>query len=139
MNYSNPFDNTDFSSYDADTFGNSIRERRKELGLSLRYVAKKIGISPLDLGDIERCHKPAPSIVASGVDFISILVQELNLTESQKDVLEKMAQYSRLGRIKSVEKFITENPLALEFILKAMEKNLTDEQWRCLIGNVNEI
>ncbi len=38
-------------------FGEYVRERRQELGLSLRDVASKLGISYVYLGEVERSAK----------------------------------------------------------------------------------
>lgn len=57
----NPFDNNDISTYTVETFGKSVRQRRKQLNLSGRELAKRIGVSPIYLSDIERSIRPVPA------------------------------------------------------------------------------
>ena len=73
MNYLNPFDNNDISSYTVNSFGESVRQRREELDISVRKMAKRLGMSAMYLSDIERGKRPAPSGNISGKDYMSIL------------------------------------------------------------------
>jgi transcriptional regulator with XRE-family HTH domain len=43
------------------TFGSEVRKLRLLLGMSLRHLARRVGISPVYLSDIENNRKPAPS------------------------------------------------------------------------------
>ncbi len=43
------------------TFGAEVRKLRLLAGMSLRYLARRVGISPVYLSDIENNRKPAPS------------------------------------------------------------------------------
>ena len=125
----NPFDNNEMSSYNIKTFGKSVRERRKQLGLSCRELARRIDISPVYLSYIENGKRPAPYGLNSGKDYMSILAKELGLTESQEAVFNSMAKISHLDSTDFIEKYFCDNPSSFKFILKAIEEDMTNEDW----------
>lgn len=129
MKYANPFDNTKLASYTVKTFGESVRQRREQLGMSVREMAKRVGMSPIYLSDIERGTRPAPSGINSGKDFMSILEKELCLTDSQKSVYTLMAELSRLSKKNLLDEYFINNPYALKFVLKAIQNDLNDAEW----------
>lgn len=126
---SNPFDNGEIANYTSKTFGDSVRQRREQLNISLREMAKRVGISQVYLSDIERGNRPAPSGKNSGMDYMSILAKELDLTDSQKLAYTLMAKFSHLNSMDSMDNYFINNPNSLKFFLKAIETNLTDSQW----------
>lgn len=132
MNYLNPFDNNDISSYTVNSFGESVRQRREELDISVRKMAKRLGMSAMYLSDIERGKRPAPSGNISGKDYMSILENELNLTDSQKEVFRLMAEISHLSTINLIDNYFSNNPSALKFFLNAIQKEMSNEKWEKL-------
>ena len=132
MDYLNPFDNTKVESYTSKTFGLSVRKRREQLNISLRQMAKKIGMSPIYLSDIERGNRPAPTGIISGIDYMSNLEKEMCLTDSQKKVYTLMAQISHLSATNLVNNYLINNLSSLKFLLKAIEKNLANAEWENL-------
>lgn len=136
MDYHNPFDNQDVTSYTVKTFGDSVRQRRKQLDISLRKMARKIGMTPVYLSEIERGNRPAPTGIVSGIDYMSILAKELYLTDSQKKTYKIMAQVSHMRKIKLMDNYFINNPSALKFAMRAMEENWTNEQWEKLYDSI---
>lgn len=125
----NPFDNKEISTYTVKTFGESVRKRRIQLDISVREMAKRLGMSPVYLSDIERGNRPAPSGIISGMDYMSILAKELALTDSQKLAYTLMANFSHLKPMNSMDNYFINNPNSLKFFLKAIENNLTNAKW----------
>lgn len=129
MNYANPFDNQDVTSYTCKTFGDCVRKRREQLNISLREMAKQLNMSPVYLSDIERGNRPAPSGCNAGIDYMSKLIDALNLNSSQQTNFAIMAYMSRMSNIKFMDNYFINNPNALKFFLKAMEYDWNNEQW----------
>ena len=125
----NPFDNKKISTYTIKTFGESVRKRRIQLDISVREMAKRLGMSPVYLSDIERGNRPAPSGIVSGIDYMSKLAKELDLTDSQKLTYTLMANFSHLNPMNSIDNYFINNPNALKFFLQAIENNLTNAEW----------
>ena len=132
MNYSNPFDNNDISSYTTHSFGEGVRQRREELNISVREMARRLGMSAIYLSEIERGLKPAPSGIISGKDYMSILVKELRLTDSQKEVFILMAEISHLSTKNLIDNYFINNPSALKFLLNDFKKEMPNEKWEKL-------
>ncbi len=132
MNYSNPFDNNDISSYTVLSFGESVRKRREELDISVREMARRLGMSAIYLSEIERGLRTAPSGIISGKDYMSILAKELCLTDSQKEVFKLMAEISHLSTVNLVDNYFINNPSALKFFLNAIQKEMPNEKWEKL-------
>lgn len=130
MKYSNPFDNKEIASYTVDTFGESVRQRREQLGIPVREMARRVGMSPVYLSDIERGNRPAPSGSTSRMDYMSILAKELCLTDSQKEVYTLMAKFSHLNAMNLMDDYFINNPNSFRFLLKAIENNLADAEWK---------
>ena len=95
-------------------------------------MAKRLGMSAMYLSDIERGKRPAPSGNISGKDYMSILENELNLTDSQKEVFRLMAEISHLSTINLIDNYFSNNPSALKFFLNAIQKEMSNEKWEKL-------
>ena len=129
MKYLNPFDNGEIASYTVKTFGESVRQRREQLDISLRQMSKRLNMSAMYLSEIERGLRPAPLGSVSGVDYLSILAKELCLTDSQKEVYTLMAKVSHLNPTYFVDNYFINNLTAFEFFLKAIENNFNNADW----------
>ena len=132
MNYLNSFDNNDIASYTTNSFGEGVRQRREELNISVREMARRLGMSAIYLSEIERGIRPAPSGIISGKDYMSILAKELNLTDSQKVVFIFMAKMSHLSTSNLIDNYFINNPSAFKFLLNAIEKEIQNEEWEKL-------
>ena len=132
MTSKNPFDNQDVTTYTIQTFGNNVRQRREYLGISVREMAKRVGMSTSYLSEIERGTRPAPSGVNSEIDYMSKLADELHLTASQKIAYDIMAKVSHMDKNREIDNYFLSNPNALKTLIYAIEENWTDEQWKDL-------
>ena len=108
----------------AETLGDRIRRRRKELNQGLRATAKKIGISATFLSRVENnAEKASPSE--------EVIRKLANVLDDDFDELMQLA-----GRVpKDVSEVIKSDPRMPEFLRKAHEKNLSaDDLMKLLNG-----
>ena len=129
------FSNIDPSSYDSKTFGSCIRQQREEQGLSLRYVARELSITPAYLSDIEKGCRYAPK----KVEFMARLVKLLNIRREDIPFLLDMASATR-GYYEELKAYIKENKNVREFLRCAKMINLSSEEWQELtvyLDNIN--
>ena len=138
MNNSNPFDNKNVGTYTIRTLGESLRERREQLGITSRQLAKNIGIPPVILSEIERCSRPIPLSFISGIDYVTRLAEALSLTDSQKENLNIMAEVSRFDMLNSISNYCIKNTGAIRFLIQAMESNLSNDCWESLYKEIFE-
>lgn len=136
--YPNPFDNQDITTYTPKTFGESVRERRQQLGLTGREVAKRIGMSPIYLCEIEKSSRPAPSGLNSKIDYMSALATVLQLTDEQKAIFNIMGEFSAMKKAKFMGNYFFNNPSAFKFFMIAVNKNWSNEEWEKLYTRVFE-
>lgn len=60
------------------TLGENIRKKREEMGLSLRGLSKKVGISPVAIGRYEKdLISPSVYVVWDLADFFGCSIDEL--------------------------------------------------------------
>lgn len=129
MNNLNPFDNQDFANYTSKTFGKSIRQRREQLGISLREMARHLNMSAVYLSDIERGNRPAPSGRLSKIDYMSIMSKALQLNISQQKNFIIMAHVSHINNDSFFDSYFINNPSALKFLVNAIANDWTNDQW----------
>ena len=77
--------------YTDKTFGQCIRKRREELGLSVRALASKIGMSPVYLSDIERGNRSAPTGANVKKNYMTKLIRELQIGKDEISAFYDMA------------------------------------------------
>ena len=128
------FSEIDPNSYDKKTFGKCIKEQREEQGLSLRYVASELQITPAYLCDIEKGNRYAPR----KVDFMARLVKTLNINREDISYLSDMAGATR-GFYEELREYIKENKNVRDFIRYAKALELTNEEWQEVFNSLNSI
>lgn len=107
-------------------FGSELRRLRLQAGMSLRLLARRSGISPVYLSDIENSRKPAPSV--------EILHTLIHVLHADSDTLMSLA-------VKSVEQYggtarkprLPDSLSADEYLLVMKKKQLLEaeefKQW----------
>lgn len=100
-------------------FGTFIREKREQMGLSVRALALKIDISAVYLSDIENFNRPAPR----KPEVFDKLVVALNLTEVEQAYLKKA---SLASRTEDIERYLKDNPRVCTAL--RMAKDLPDDE-----------
>ena len=112
-------------------FGDFIRSRRTELGLSAKQLAIMLDISTVYLTDVERNKRPAP------INLLDALINELEIKESERDAFYDLAELSHQNWPKITE-FITKRPEARKFLKLASSVNLSDEVFKKLYSLVEK-
>ena len=114
-----------------NTFGMFIKNRRLELGYSLRHLASNLGISAVYLSDIETGARPAP------LKLLGSFIRELQVSPSEKETFYELAELSHQNW-PDIINFLTKTPNARKFLKLAIEHNLSDEVFAKLIKIVNK-
>ena len=132
----NPFDNQDVRTYKENTFGESVRLRREQLGMTVRGMASEVGMSPIYLSDIERGKRPAPSGIISGKDYLTLMSERLNLTEQQKRVFNVMAMVSSMAKARIMGDYFSKNLKAMQLFAKAIQEGWDNSRWEKLLSEL---
>jgi len=101
------------------SFGLFVREKREQLGLSVRALALQVEISAVYLSDIENFNRPAPR----KPEVFDKLVSALRLTSDEQEFLRKVAIASRT---EDIERYLKDNPRVC--IALRMAKELPDDE-----------
>lgn len=123
--------------YDKYTFGKCLRNRREELGFSVRKLAKLIGMSPVYLSDIERGKRNAPVNNHSKKNYMENIARYLDIKDEEINAFYDMAAVTR-NRYQDIEKYLDENKYAIAALKLAIQKNVDDEFWRKIISDLLE-
>ncbi len=108
-----------------EVFGDFIRSRRTELGISARQLAIRLNISAVYMTDIERNQRPAP------ITLLNDIIEELQIDDSEQDAFYDLAELSHQNWPEITE-FITKRPEARKFLKLASSVNLSDEVFKKL-------
>ena len=123
---------TALSNYDQYAFGNYIRSRREELGISCRKLAKLMGVSVQYLSDVELGKRSAPTELTKGKDRMKDFIKHLNITSQEISSFYEMADATR-NSFPDIDSYLKETPLAKNAIRLAQEINLPSEEWEKII------
>lgn len=123
--------------YSRETFGKCIRARREELKMTVRALAKEIGMSPVYLSDIERGNRCAPSGVNSKIDYMANMIQALQISEEEQEAFFVIAEASN-GHYADINLYLSKKPVARVALRLAEEHNISDEQWQEFIRLIKE-
>ena len=103
-----------------DSFGNKIRELRKQAGIGLRELARLINKSPGYLSDVELERVPPPSQEVIIRIAITLDTDKNELLTTAKKVDPELSDY------------VIKQPQAADFLRMAKEKKFKDEDWERL-------
>ncbi|MCF0134000.1 MAG: helix-turn-helix domain-containing protein [Blautia sp.] len=128
----------DIKEYTSETFGRCVRERRTELGLSVRGLAEKIGMSPVYLSDIERGNRNAPTSSSTKNDYLSKLIAELKLDKDEIPAFYDMAAASN-GNYSDISSYLNKNQSCRLALRLANEGDVPDEVWQEFVDRLLEL
>lgn len=132
------FNDIEPKEYSRTTFGKCIRARREELGKTAKEVAKAIGMSSVYLSDIERGLRAAPTGANSGINYMELLIEELQISPDEKHAFQTMAEVSS-GRYEDISSYLSRNNSARVALRLADEKHISDDEWMKFIKHIQEI
>ena len=104
-----------------ETFGEFVRGKRKQMGLSVRALAQKLDISAVYLSDIENINRPAPRKEEVLVKLAGVFC----LSDEEQHFLYKAALASRT---EDIDSYLKDNPHVCMALRMAQE--LPDEKVR---------
>lgn len=114
-----------------DKFGTFVRNRRTELGISLRDFAESLGITPAYLSDIERGNRKAP---LEHLEQISVL---LGLQESDMEFFIDLSGCSH-SNWPEINEYLAKNKSAREFVRLARDKGMSGEEFLQAVNKMME-
>ena len=114
-----------------ENFGDFVRSRRCEYGLSIRQFAQNLGISAVYLSDIENGKRPAP------LNLLPLFISELKISQDELKPFMDLVNVSRQDYPK-INNYITKHPYAREFMNMAASNNIPDDYFKNLIKLYNE-
>lgn len=114
-------------------FGEYVKQRREELGKTMRVFAAEVDISPAYLCDIENGNRNPPE------KFLQKFVDALVITEPKEvNLFYDLAGESKEGQHSDINTYMKELPSARMALRVAKDNNFTEEDWSKLIKIIKE-
>lgn len=119
MKPSEIFNNKNISN--RDKFGTFVRNRRKELGITLRDFALQLNISPAYVSDIENGNRYAP------VNYLEQVASILKIENDELYYFYDIAGCTH-GNWPDINEYLAKNPNARKALRLARDKNISEQQ-----------
>lgn len=116
---------------DERSFGMFIRQRREELGKTVRGFAAELEITPAYLSDIEKGNRYAPR------NYLDKLKTALRITADEEQDFEDLAAVTRGNSFTDINPYLGQTPLARVALRKARDLKLSDEEWQKFIDAID--
>ena len=111
-------------------FGSYIREKRINIGLGQRELAKKIGIAASYLNDIEKNKRSAPKN--------NIIKKISTILKTDLDLLNDLAGTSKKTLPPDIIDYLEKNPKIISLIRSAKNNNLKDDEFEKIEETINK-
>ncbi len=112
------------------SFGEYIKERREELGKSIRGLSLELDMTPAYLSDIEKGNRYAPE------NYLDKMIQVLHITDEESYYFYDLAGKSRNNIHSDLIEYIGKTDIARVALRKARDLNISDEQWQNFIDEI---
>lgn len=110
------------------SFGKYVKQKRDQLGKTLRGFAAEVEISPAYLCDIENGNRKAPE------KYLEKFAKALNIVSPDElNHFYDLAGISKNGQHSDINSYIDSRPSARMALRTARDKNFSDEDWADLI------
>lgn len=112
------------------TFGEFIKGKRQNKGISLRRLAEQLNISPVYLCNMEKDRNPAPKD-----DILSRMAQMLVLNDEDTRLLYDLAAKSKSNPTvsKDLPEYIMDRDIVRVALRTAKDVDATDKEWQAFI------
>ena len=112
------------------TFGEFIKGKRQDKGISLRKFAEQLNISPVYLCNMEKDRNPAPKD-----NVLSRMAQMLVLNDEDIRLLYDLAAKSKSNPTvsKDLPEYILDRDIVRVALRTAKDVDATDEEWQAFI------
>lgn len=116
------------------TFGEYIKEKRLEKGITLRGFAEIIDISPVYMCNLEKGRRPAPSEA-----IMEKIIERLMLNKEERNLLYDLAAREQSAKNpvpKDLNGFLKDNRVIVSALRTAKDLDATDEEWQEFIDKL---
>lgn len=116
------------------TFGEYIKEKRLEKGITLRGFAEMIDISPVYMCNLEKGRRPAPSEA-----IMEKIMERLMLNKEERNLLYDLAAREQTAKNpvpKDLNGFLKDNRVIVSALRTAKDLDATDEEWQEFIDKL---
>lgn len=117
---------------DERTFGIFLRQRREELGLTLRGLAGKLQVTAAYLSDIEKGNRRAPK------NYMGALGIALEISEDERLLFEDLANVTHKMACPDMEPYLRNKEIARVALRKARDRDISDEKWAEILRIIDE-
>ena len=109
-----------------DKFGYYVRERRQELGITVRALAEMLGISPAYMSDIEKGNRMAP------LDYLEQMSQILCVEEDEKEFFVDLSGCSH-SNWPEINEYLAKTKEARTAIRLARDYGLSEDEFLAIV------
>ena len=116
------------------TFGEYIKEKRLEKGITLRGFAEIIDISPVYMCNLEKGRRPAPSEA-----IMEKIIERLMLNKEERNLIYDLAAREQTAKNpvpKDLNGFLKDNRVIVSALRTAKDLDATDEEWQEFIDKL---
>ena len=113
-----------------ENFGPFIRKLRINLNITQRDLAKRAGIAPSYLNDLEKEKRSAPKL--------AVIKKISNILKTDFNKLSDLAGNSKKEIAPDLSDFIQKNPKIVSLLRSIKEKNLSNEQLSDIENSINK-
>lgn len=112
-------------------FGEYIKQKRQEKGITLRGLADKLDIAPSYMSDIEKGKRNAPN-----QDTLNKMIEVLELTKEESNELLDLAATSKDAIAQDLTEYVSNNPNVRVALRRAKDLKLGDDEWIKIIEEI---
>ena len=106
------------------TFGEFIKEKRQNKGITLRAFADMIEIAPAYMSDIEKSKRNAPT-----QEILEKMIKVLELSNEEANELFDLADSSKDAIAQDLKEYVSGNQNVRAALRKAKDLKLGDDEW----------
>ena len=117
---------------DERSFGQFIRQRREELGKTVRGFAAELDITPAYLSDIEKGNRYAPK------NYLDKLKEVLKISEDDEQEFEDLASVSRGSSFEDINCYLGKTRMARVALRRARDSQISDDEWEKFINDIDK-
>lgn len=105
-------------------FGEFIKEKRQNKGITLRAFADMIDIAPAYMSDIEKAKRNAPT-----QEILEKMIKVLELSNEEANQLFDLAASSKDTIAQDLKEYVSDNQSVRVALRKAKDLDLGDDEW----------
>lgn len=113
-------------------FGQFVRQRRIELGISLKQLSAALDKTPPYISDIEKGKRYAPR------SCMESMMNALSIPSSERQIFEDLAAASRGNNYEDINPYLSSSHVVREAIRKARDNDIPEDMWQEFIDDIEE-